>query len=99
MSFSLYDADSTIPSTIEQECRKIHTSRLPNFKEYLQLPEYVNLLKLLKKGIGIHHAGVLAVFREMVEMMQATRYFESFQKAMSTSAELDQKLNQSAKRS
>jgi flagellar basal-body rod protein FlgG len=38
-------------------------------------------------------------FREMVEMMQATRYFETFQKAMTTSAELDQKLNQSAKRS
>ena len=38
-------------------------------------------------------------FREMIEMMQATRYFESFQKAMSTSAELDQKINQSAKRS
>ena len=33
------------------------------------------------------------------QMMQATRYFESFQKAMATSAELDQKLNQSAKRS
>ena len=38
-------------------------------------------------------------FREMVEMMQATRYFETFQKAMTTSAEMDQKLNQSAKRS
>lgn len=38
-------------------------------------------------------------FREMVEMMQATRYFESFQKAMTTSSELDQKLNQSSKRS
>ena len=38
-------------------------------------------------------------FREMIEMMQATRYFESFQKAMTTSTELDQKLNQSAKRS
>ena len=69
MSFTLYDEDSTIPSTIEQECRNILTSKLPNFKEYLQLPEYINLLKLLKKGIGIHHAGVLAVFREMVEML------------------------------
>jgi flagellar basal body rod protein FlgG len=38
-------------------------------------------------------------FREMIEMMQATRYFETFQKAMTTSAELDQKLNQSSKRS
>jgi len=38
-------------------------------------------------------------FREMIEMMQATRYFETFQKVMTTSAELDQKLNQSAKRS
>jgi len=38
-------------------------------------------------------------FREMVEMMQATRYFETFQKSMTTSAELDQKLIQSSKRS
>jgi flagellar basal-body rod protein FlgG len=38
-------------------------------------------------------------FREMIEMMQATRYFETFQKVMTTSAELDQKLNQSSKRS
>ena len=26
-------------------------------------------MTLLKKGIGIHHAGVLAVFREMIEML------------------------------
>ena len=69
VSLNLYDEDSTIPSTIEQECRNILTSKLPNFKEYLQLPEYTSLLKLLKKGIGIHHAGVLAVFREMVEIL------------------------------
>ena len=37
-------------------------------------------------------------FREMIDMMQATRYFESFQKSMTTSSELDQALNQSAKR-
>ena len=44
-------------------------SKLPNYREYLQLPEYTNLLKLLQKGIGYHHAGILAVFREMIEIL------------------------------
>ena len=37
-------------------------------------------------------------FREMIDMMQASRYFETFQKSMTTSSELDQALNQSTKR-
>ena len=31
------------------------------------LPEYNEILKLLEKGIGIHHAGMLPVFRELIE--------------------------------
>jgi flagellar basal-body rod protein FlgF len=31
----------------------------------------------------------------MVELIEASRYFEAFQKAMQTSDELDQRLNQS----
>jgi len=69
IGFSLFEDDSTIPSTIEDDCKKILISKLPNYKEYTLLPEYHELMGLLKKGIGIHHAGVLSVFREMIEML------------------------------
>ena len=69
INFTLFEDDSTIPNTIEDYCKKILISKLPNYKEYLLLPEYQELMTLLKKGIGIHHAGVLAVFREMIEML------------------------------
>ena len=69
INFSMFDDDSTIPSTIEDDCKKILISKLPNYKEYVLLPEYQDLMGLLKKGIGIHHAGILSVFREMIEML------------------------------
>ena len=69
INFSLFEEGSTTPSTIEQECRKILMSKLTNYREYLELPEYTNLMKLLQKGIGYHHAGILAVFREMIEIL------------------------------
>jgi len=69
INFSLFDDDSIIPNTIENECKKIIMSKFTNYKEYLELPEYTNLIKLLQKGIGYHHAGVLAVFREMIEIL------------------------------
>ena len=61
-----------------------------------QTQDVVDSVELVQGALEASNANP---FREMVEMMQATRYFESFQKAMATSAELDQKLNQSAKRS
>lgn len=69
INFSLFEDDSIIPNTIENECKKIIMSKFTNYKEYLELPEYTNLIKLLQKGIGYHHAGVLAVFREMIEIL------------------------------
>ena len=69
ISFSLFEDGCTIPSTIEKECQQILMKKLPNYKEYLLLPEYLELIELFKKGIGIHHAGVLSVFREMIEML------------------------------
>ena len=38
-------------------------------------------------------------FREMTEMIQTTRMFETLQKTMQSSSELDQKLNQMTRRS
>lgn len=66
---SLFDEGETHSSTVEKECRKIIAARFPNHKEYTELPEYRSMVALLQKGIAIHHAGVLPVLREMVELL------------------------------
>ena len=53
IGISLFDSESTIPATIAKECQQI-LMKLPNYKEYLNLPEYVFMTSLLKKGIAIH---------------------------------------------
>lgn len=67
---NLLEFDSKVPYTIDRECEQI-IRKLPNYQEYLHLPEYVNLVCLLRKGIGIHHAGLMPVLREMVELLFA----------------------------
>jgi superfamily II RNA helicase len=37
----------------------------------MNLPEYVNLISLLRKGIAIHHSGMTPIFKEMVEILFA----------------------------
>ena len=69
INFSLFEAESTLPALVAQECRHILASKLPNYKEYLDLPEYLNIVQLLEKGIAIHHAGIIPVLREMVELL------------------------------
>jgi superfamily II RNA helicase len=65
----LFEKDSGIPAIIEKECRHIIMSKLTNYKEYINLPEYLELVALLEKGIAIHHAGMIPVLREMVELL------------------------------
>ena len=72
----LHEEGSTIPSTIHQECRMILQSRIPNYKEYLNLPEFITITKLLEKGIAIHHSGILPVLREMTEMLFSKGYIK-----------------------
>jgi superfamily II RNA helicase len=64
----LLEDDSKIPYTVRKECEQI-IRKLPNFKEYLELPEYNNLVSLLEKGVGIHHSGMIPILREIVEIM------------------------------
>jgi superfamily II RNA helicase len=68
INISLLEDDSKIPYTIRKECEQI-IRKLPNFKEYLELPEYETLVRLLEKGIGIHHSGMIPILREIVEIM------------------------------
>ena len=69
ISFSLFEAESGLPALVERECRHILASKLPNYQEYLDLPEYKTIVGLLEKGIAIHHAGIIPVLREMVELL------------------------------
>lgn len=66
----LLEFDSKVPYTIHYDCEQI-IRKLPNYKEYLHLPEYVNLVDLLRKGIGMHHAGMMPILREIVEILFA----------------------------
>lgn len=66
----LLEFDSKIPYTIDRECEHI-IRKLPNYKEYLHLPEYTKLVALLQKGVGIHHSKMIPVLREIVELLFA----------------------------
>jgi superfamily II RNA helicase len=59
---------------IEPICKQLLVTRLDNWKEYMLLPEYTFYLSLLKKGIGVHHAGMLPIFREMIEILYEQKY-------------------------
>jgi len=48
---------------VEPICRQLLVSRVKNWKEYMALPEYQQYVNLLERGIGIHHAGMLPIFR------------------------------------
>ena len=72
----LHEEGSTIPSTVQQECRMILQRRIPNYKEYLNLPEFHAIMKLLEKGIAIHHSGILPVLREMTELLFSKGYIK-----------------------
>ena len=72
---NLLEFDSKVPYIVKNECEQI-IRKLPNYQEYLQLPEYQHLVKLLEKGIAIHHAGIMPVLREMVELLFAKGYIK-----------------------
>ena len=70
MTCPLLEFDSKVPYTVERECEQI-IRKLPNYQEYLHLPEYVKLVSLLQKGVGIHHSKMIPVLREIVELLFA----------------------------
>jgi len=71
----LLEDDSKIPYTVKREAEQI-VRRLPNFNEYLNLPEYKDLISLLEKGIGIHHSGMIPILREIVELFISKKYIK-----------------------
>ena len=71
---NLLPFDSKVPYTVATECEKIIRAKFSNYREYLELPEYQDLVKLLERGIGIHHSGMIPVLREIVELMISKKY-------------------------
>lgn len=75
LTTNLLEFDSKVPYIVDRECEKI-IRKLPNYEEYLSLPEYVNTVTLLRKGVGIHHAGLMPVLREIVELLFARGFIK-----------------------
>jgi len=73
---SLFEEGDKTPSIIKKECENILRSKIKNYKEYTQLDEFKNLITLLQKGIAIHHAGIMPILREMVEMLFEKGYIK-----------------------
>jgi superfamily II RNA helicase len=42
----------------------------------MELPEYIQLVSLLEKGVGIHHSGMIPILREIVEIMISKKYIQ-----------------------
>ena len=73
---SLFNEDeSHFTSLIEKECKNV-LRKLPNHNEYINMPEFVQMIKLLEKGIAIHHSGILPILREMVELLFSKGYIK-----------------------
>jgi superfamily II RNA helicase len=67
ITVNVLEDDSKTPYTIARDYEQFIRKKLPNYAEYLQLPEYIKIIRLLEKGIAFHHSGMLPVLRELVE--------------------------------
>lgn len=76
INISLFEDGDKTPSIIENECKQLLIRKMNNWKEYINLPEYRFLIKILQKGIAIHHAGMIQVFKEMIEYLFEKRYIK-----------------------
>lgn len=46
-----------------------YLSKLEHKDDYMKTPQYFQMIKLAKKGIAVHHAGLIPVFKEIIEML------------------------------
>jgi len=76
INICLFEEGSKIPSTIENECKQILMQKVNNYREYINLPEFKQLIRCLQKGIAIHHAGMIQIFKEMVEHLFEKKYIK-----------------------
>lgn len=68
--------DGEKDARIEPLFRQKIVNHFSNWREYIGLPEYRFYVDLLEKGIGVHHAGMLPVFREIMEILYEQKYIK-----------------------
>uniref|UniRef100_A0A6C0AVN3 Helicase ATP-binding domain-containing protein n=1 Tax=viral metagenome TaxID=1070528 RepID=A0A6C0AVN3_9ZZZZ len=76
ITVNLLEDDSKIPYIIDKECEQLLRSKIPNYQEYIELPEYKTMISLLQKGIAVHHSGIMPILREIVELMYSKGYIK-----------------------
>ena len=74
ITIPLFENGENKAAIINKECKQILISKLPNWKEYINLKEYIELVKMLEKGVAVHHSGVTPIFREMIELLFKKKY-------------------------
>lgn len=74
---NLHDIDDTKKTTnVYKECEYLIRNKLQNHNEYTSSFEFTNTLKLLQKGIAVHHSGIIPVIREMIELLFSKGYIK-----------------------
>lgn len=76
ITIPLLEDDSKVGYIVRRECEQLLRSKLPNFQEYLELPEYVQMCNLLEKGIATHHSGTIPILKEIVEILFVKGYIK-----------------------
>ena len=72
----LLEDDSKTPYIISNKCEQILREKIPNYKEFIELPDYISLVSLLEKGIATHHSGMIPVLKEIVELLFVQGYIK-----------------------
>jgi superfamily II RNA helicase len=79
IELNLFENDeNNCPPDIERECKHILFSKLSTSiaHDIMLMPEYISTINLLKKGIAIHHAGIIPVIKEMIELLFEKNYIK-----------------------
>jgi ATP-dependent RNA helicase DOB1 len=59
-----------IDDTMKEAVTEVFSSAISNLKEEdRELPQVLEILPILQRGIGIHHAGLLPILKEVVEIL------------------------------
>ena len=63
-------------TAIHNECEYILKSKIDNYKDFISSPEYNYYIKLLLKGVAVHHSNMLSILKELVEILFAKNYIK-----------------------
>lgn len=61
---------SLIDSTERAEIDRIFSHHMHKYeKQYETLPQYINIKKVLEKGVAYHHSGLIPILKEIIEII------------------------------